>query len=141
MTDAARQQHGTCLARLGTFFSREDGVVAVATVIWLPIFVMILWLMSETAIAFSGETQIMQVIEDANRLYATGYIQSATDTQNFILSRFPRWSSAMTVATTETNKVIQTVVTIPLTTITGINAIQQFSGMTLTISGEQMSEG
>ncbi|MDE3079094.1 MAG: hypothetical protein KGI94_03590 [Paracoccaceae bacterium] len=141
MTDAEGRQRGTCRARVGAFIRQQDGVVAVATVIWLPIFIVILWLMSEAALAFSGETQIRQVIEDANRLYATGYIQTAADTQNYILGRFPNWSSSMTVTTTESNKIIQTVVTIPLTTVTGINAIQQFSGITLTISGEQMSEG
>ncbi|MDE3026768.1 MAG: hypothetical protein KGH84_00030 [Paracoccaceae bacterium] len=123
------------------FFRSERGAVTVDAVIWIPVFAFILLFVAEVSLAFTGETAITQVIEDADRLYARGYFQTAADTETFIRSRLPKLSPSMTVSITESNKIIETVVTVPLLSITGLNAIQQLSGITVTISGEQLSEG
>ncbi len=128
----------TSMAR---FFRSERGAVTVDAVIWIPVFVFILLFISEVSLAFAGETAITQVVEDANRLYASGYFQTAADTETFIRSQLPKLSSSMTVSITESNKIIKTVITVPLLSITGLNAVQQLSGITVTVSGEQLSEG
>lgn len=123
------------------FLACEDGVVTAEAIIWLPVFAFLLWLVTETALIFGGEAQALRVVEDANRLYATGYFQTAGETETFIRNQLSKWQSTMSVSTAETNGIIHTVVTIPVTTITDLNAIQQFSGLTVTIDAEQMAEG
>ena len=127
--------------KLCAFASARGGAVTADAVIWIPVFIFILFLVTEVSMAFAGETAITHVIDDANRLYAVGYFQTAAETEAYIRGKLPQLSPTMTVAITETNKVIQTAVTVPLLSITNMNIIQQFSGITLTVSGEQLSEG
>lgn len=91
--------------------------------------------------AFAGEARALRVIQDANRMYASGYFQTAADTENFIIGQLSSWKSNLTVSTTETNKVIHTTITVPVTTMIGTNAFNIFSGTVVTISSEQMAEG
>lgn len=126
---------------LRAFATDRNGAVTADAVIWIPVFIFILFLISEVSMAFAGETAITHVIDDANRLYAVGYFQSAAETEAYIRDKLPQLSSTMTVSITETNKIINTAVTVPLLSITHLNVIQQFSGITLTVSGEQLSEG
>lgn len=91
--------------------------------------------------AFGGEARALRVIQDANRMYATGYFQTVSDTENFIKSQLPNWTSTMTVSTVDSSGVVHTTVTVPITTMTGFNVIPQFSGIKVSISSEEMLEG
>ncbi|WP_127904183.1 hypothetical protein [Solirhodobacter olei] len=121
--------------------SDEAGAATYEAVLWLPIFTFIIWLVTETAMAFGGEAHALRVIQDANRMYASGYFQNATDTESFIRGQLVNWQNTMTVSTSETNGIIHTTITVPVATMTGFNVIPQFNGVTVSISSEQMSEG
>lgn len=123
------------------FFLGDSGVATYEAVIWLPIFTFIIWLVTETAMAFGGEAHALRVIQDANRMYATGYFQTVSDTENFIKSQLPNWTSTMTVSTVDSSGVVHTTVTVPVTTMTGFNVIPQFSEIKVSISSEEMLEG
>lgn len=123
------------------FVREEWGSVTFEAVLWVPMFAFLLWLLTETAMIFGGETRILHVVQDANRLYASGYFQTAAATENFILGRLPEWSGSMVVTTSESNHIIRTFVTIPVTKLTGINVIKQFSGFSVTVASEEVSEG
>lgn len=115
--------------------------MAFEAVLCVPVFAFLLWLVTETAMIFGGQTRLLHVVQDANRLFASGYLATPADAEEFIRNRLPVWSPTMTVSTTETGKIIRTIVTIPVSTLTGIDLIRQFSGVSVTVASEQMSEG
>jgi Flp pilus assembly protein TadG len=134
-------KRGRRTSSLRRFLAKDGGSVTFEAVIWLPVFAFMIWLVTETATVFGGEARVLHVVQDANRLYASGYFQNATDTENFIRTQLSQWQNTMTVSTSESGGIIHTTVTVPVLSMTGISAIQQFSGLSVTIASEQMAEG
>ncbi|WP_127902306.1 hypothetical protein [Solirhodobacter olei] len=108
---------------------------------WLPIFTAVVWLVTETAMAFGGEAQALRVIQVVNRMYAPVYFRTATDTENFIESQLLNWTSTMTVSAVGASGVIHTSAAVPVTTMTGFNVIPQFSGVNVPTSNEELLKG
>lgn len=90
--------------------------------------------------AFGDEARAIQVIQEGNRLYATGALQSAVDTESYVKAQLSAWAPKMTVTTIESSGVIHTTISVPVTTMTGFDILSLFSGVTVSVSSEQRAE-
>ncbi len=127
--------------RLRARLTDENGSVTFEAMLWLPIFVFVLWLVADASIIFGSEARILRVVQDANRMYASGYFQTAAQTEKFINDKLSAMSSNLQISTTENNKIIRTVVTVPVSDLTASGTIGAFTNMKVSIASEQMSEG
>lgn len=97
-------------------FLRDDrGSFTMEALIWLPIFVAVLCMTADVALIYSKQSQVMRVVQDANRFYAVGRFADATATQNYILGLVrPMSSNATAVSNYNTSTgIITTTVTMP----------------------------
>ena len=83
------------------FIKREDGSPTVEAVLWLPLFMVIFGFMVDGATIFFGQAKMLRVVQDANRHMSVNRLQSATETQDYVVERLRRVGIAATATTTE----------------------------------------
>ncbi|TNC51932.1 hypothetical protein FHG66_03740 [Rubellimicrobium rubrum] len=77
------------MATLGwlTRFARsEDGSVTVEAVLWLPVFFGLLVMITDASLAFYGRGEAYRVLQNGNRAFATGRLDSPAATKRWIES-------------------------------------------------------
>ena len=78
MTIINAPMHGTRFTlRKGSsnFFTNEEGSATIETVIWLPIFTILLTMIINLSMVFFSESQILRVVQDGNRAFSLGRLE------------------------------------------------------------------
>lgn len=125
---------------VGGFCASERGAVTADAIIWIPVFALLLALISDTSMMFGGEAQVMRVVQDANRAFAVGQFRTTTATQDFVHAQLSDLTPNATVTTTLSGGIIVTTVTFPASDVLATGMISMFTGLTLTVSAEHRSE-
>lgn len=120
---------------------RDEGSATVESVLWIPVFAFLLFLMADSAIIFGSEARILRVVQDANRSLSVGRFRSTDETENFILVQIGNLTKNATVETTVTNGLIVSRVQLPASDLSASQMIPAFAGLQLSIVAEHLSEG
>lgn len=82
-------------------FANDDrGSATIETVIWLPVFVWILALIVNVSMVVFEKNQAYRVIQNANRIVSTGYMQTEDEVETYIRNRISHIAPDATVETT-----------------------------------------
>ena len=128
-------------SRLRAALVNEDGTATIEAVIWLPAFFAIFALIADTSTIFGSESQVLRIIQDANRNLSTGYTATAADAQSYIVSHIGHVSPNAVVSTQIAGNVITTRVEMPFTDITATGLVDVFMSGSVTVSaGHAMEE-
>jgi Flp pilus assembly protein TadG len=128
-------------SRVAAFLKCEDGSFSIEAVIWTPIFVILLAVMINVSTVFFNESQMLRVVQDANRAYSLGRLETEDETEQYIKAQLAYLSGAFTVQTTKSASVISTTVSVPATELMPMNLMSSaFSGTMLNVSGQQLIE-
>ena len=128
-------------SRLRAALVNEDGAATIEAVIWLPAFFAIFALIADTSTIFGSESQVLRIIQDANRNLSTGYTATAADAQSYIVSHIGHVSPNAVVSTQIAGNVITTSVEMPFTDITATGLVDVFLSGSVTVSaGHAMEE-
>ena len=128
-------------SRLRAALVNEDGTATIEAVIWLPAFFAIFALIADTSTIFGSESQVLRIIQDANRNLSTGYTATAADAQSYIVSHIGHVSPNAVVSTQIAGNVITTTVEMPFTDITATGLVDVFLSGSVTVSaGHAMEE-
>ena len=128
-------------SRLRAALVNEDGAATIEAVIWLPAFFAIFALIADTSTIFGSESQVLRIIQDANRNLSTGYTATVADAQSYIVSHIDHVSPNAVVSTQIAGNVITTRVEMPLTDITATGLVDVFMSGSVTVSaGHAMEE-
>ncbi len=131
---------GFCRAKMRAACVGTDGAATVEAVIWLPAFFAVFALITDASTIFGRESQVLRVIQDANRNLSTGYWATTAEARTDILSRIG-WISPNAVVTTEVvGNVITTSVALPLADLTATGLVAAFSSGSLTVSATHVME-
>lgn len=123
------------------FCRDESGSFTIEAVIWMPIFVIILALMINVSTVFFNESQMLRVVQDANRAFSLGRLETVEDTEEYILAQLAYLSTSFTVDTTMTSSVVSTTVSVPATELMPMNiSSSAFSSLIIDVSGQQLIE-
>jgi Flp pilus assembly protein TadG len=123
------------------FFRDESGSFAVEAVIWTPIFVFILAIMINVSTVFFNESQMLRVVQDANRAYSLGRLEDELATEDYIKAQLAYLSSAFTVETTKNASVISTTVSVNATELMPMNVMSaSYAALTIEVTGQQLIE-
>ena len=106
----------------------------------MPIFVLILCLVSDAALIFGKQAQVMRVVQDANRAMSIGRIMNTADAQTYVQQRIATLSPNATVATVLQSGIIVTTVTMPSSDLTATGLISSFTSINVRVTAQQMSE-
>lgn len=120
---------------------RDEGSATVESVLWIPVFAFLLFLMADAAIIFGSEARILRVVQDANRSLSVGRFRSIEETEDFILTQIGGLTENATVETTVTNGLIVSRVQLPASDLSASQMIPAFAGLQLSIVAEHLSEG
>lgn len=134
--------HPTSAKRSGwRRFLRDDrGSFTVEAVIWLPIFVAVLCMIADTAMIFAKQSQVMRVVQDANRSFAVGKFADAAATQTYILGIIRPMSPGATAVSSLANGIITTTVTMPARELIATGMLPVLSSTTVRVVLQQMKE-
>ena len=129
-----------CRARLRAAITKVDGAATIEAVIWLPAFFAVFALITDASTIFGRQSQVLRVIQDANRNLSTGYFTTANQARADVLSRIGWISPHAVVATKVVGNVITTRVDLPLADITATGLVAAFASGTISVSADHVME-
>ncbi len=95
------------------FWRCESGSQTIEAVIWVPIFAFLLAFTMNVALVFFNESQVLRVVQDANRFFSVGRFTTSEETQTYITDNLAYLSANLSVDTVVDNGLITTSLTIP----------------------------
>lgn len=134
------QGSGAGRSRWRRFLRDDRGSFTIEALFWLPIFVVVLCMIADTAMIFAKQAQVMRVVQDANRFYAVGRFADAAATQSYILTLVRPMSPGATAVTTLANGVVTTTVTMPARELIATGMLPVLSTTTVRVVLQQMKE-
>jgi Flp pilus assembly protein TadG len=125
-----------------TFVQSESGSQTIEAVIWVPIFVFLLAFMINVAMVFFNESQMLRVVQDANRAFSLGWFTTDTETEQYISDKLAYLSTNVTVDTSIDRGIITTQATIPALDMMPLAALGSrfFSDTQITVQAEHVVE-
>ncbi len=127
-------------SRLRGFFRDDKGSFTIEALFWLPIFVVVLSIVADTALIYAKQSQVLRVVQDANRQYAVGKFADGAATETYILNLVHAMSPNATARSTLTNGIITTTVTMPARDLIATGMLPVLSGMNVLVVLQQMKE-
>jgi len=125
---------------VGKFLRDDRGSFTIEALVWLPIFVVVLCMTADTAMIYAKQSQVMRVVQDANRAYAVGKFADGTATQDYILNLVRPMSPGATAVSSLANGIITTTVTMPARELMATGMLPMLSGSTVRVVLQQMKE-
>ncbi|TMM55103.1 TadE/TadG family type IV pilus assembly protein [Sulfitobacter sabulilitoris] len=83
--------------RMARFWRCEDGSYSIEAVIWMPIFALILAVITNVSIVFASESHMLRVVQDANRAFSLGRHDTTTETEDYIRANLAYLKAQLTV--------------------------------------------
>lgn len=127
-------------SRLRGFFRDDKGSFTIEALFWLPIFVVVLSIVADTALIYAKQSQVLRVVQDANRQYAVGKFADGTATQNYILGLVRPMSPNATAQSVLSNGIITTTVTMPARDLIATGILTLMRNMNVRVVLQQMKE-
>ncbi|MDU8926836.1 TadE/TadG family type IV pilus assembly protein [Alisedimentitalea sp. MJ-SS2] len=123
------------------FLRDEEGSFTIEFVIWTPIFVIMMAIMMNVSMVFFHESQILRVVQDANRAYAQKRITSTEDNEAYILSKLSYLNATPTITSVETGGAIRTTFAVPVTDLMPFTLMEDaFTSKQIVVTSDQVLE-
>ncbi|MDQ2089450.1 TadE/TadG family type IV pilus assembly protein [Marimonas arenosa] len=124
------------------FVRSESGSQTIEAVIWVPIFVFFLAFMVNVAMVFFNESQMLRVVQDANRAFSLGWFTTDIETEQHITQELAYLSPNVTVDTVVDGGIIKTQLSIPAFDMMPLKGLgkQFFSTTQITVQAEHVVE-
>ncbi len=126
--------------KLRAFARREQGSASIEAVLWIPMFLLFFSLLTDTSLIFGRESEILRIVQDANRSLAVGRFQTIKEAQTYVNDKVAKFSPRSIVNVSIDQGIISTTVSLPATDLTITGLLDAFSGVTIAVSASQMSE-
>ena len=122
-------------------FARDSkGSATVETVLWLPLFFLAFGLMTDVAMIFNGHSQVMRVVQDANRNRSVGRLEADAQVVEYVVQSLSAIAPNASATSSITAGVVTTVVTVPATDLEVLGLFTALNELNLTITSQQYVE-
>ena len=126
---------------LERFLRDDDGSFTIEAVIWMPIFAIILALIFNISMVFFTESQLLRIVQDANRAFSLGRLDDTTATENYITNALAYLDTTVAVTTTLDGGIISTVLNVPAVDLMPMSFMRdQFRDIAITVRSQQLVE-
>lgn len=122
------------------FRKEETGSATVEAVLWLPLFVVVFVMIADVSFVFHRQSQMMRIVQDANRAFSVGRLSSEEETENFVTDALAGLSESAVAVTTLNAGVISTSVQVPVTDMVAVGFFNFLSGYNVEVSSEHYLE-
>jgi len=122
-------------------FARDDaGGATVEFVIWLPMVLMAFGLTVDVSMIFHSQSQVLRIIQDANRNASIGRLRTSAEAEDYIETRLQGASAKANATSSITAGVISTTVTYPARDFQILGFFKQFNDLRITVNSEHLIE-
>lgn len=128
------------VSALRTFRRREDGSGSIETVLWVPVFVLIIGLVADISLIFGRQAEALRVVQDANRALSLGRLGDEAATMAYVLEAISEISPNATVLTEVNDGVIVTRLFMPASDLSATGVFATFNSVDVTITAQFLSE-
>lgn len=126
------------------FMADERGVATIESLLWFPLFVYLLVLITDVSFIFYGKAQALRIVQDGNRAYSLRYPGVLDDTQaeNHIKAGLRRYVTSPDVRTSFDNAtgLITTVATLRAGDLMAVGSIPGFGDFEIEIVAQHFQE-
>lgn len=125
---------------LRRFRSSEEGSATIETLIWIPVFVWVLVMIINASLILFQKNQALRIVQDANRILSTGYMQTPSQTQTYISEKIAGFAPEAAVQTTIDNGVVTSNVSYEISNLFMPHVVERLMGITISISAQHFME-
>ena len=125
---------------LKNFKDDESGSATIESLLWVPLFVYLLVLITDVSLAFYGKAQALRILQDGNRALSVRRLDDAPAARQYILGLLAEYSTNAQVTTTITDGVITSTAMLPVRDLMAIGSIPGFSQTAINISAQHFLE-
>ena len=145
MQKAAKTNRNGKLGRLRARLTAEDGTATVEAVLWFPFFMLLLALIADASFLFHRQAQMLRAVQDANRAFSTGQIESTDAVEDVLIAFYSSLSDRVQAVSqldtaTVPSGIIRTSLSIPARDINSIGLIARLSNLELTVTSQHYRE-
>ncbi len=127
--------------RLIKRFARDtSGNATVEFVIWLPMVLVAFGLTVDVSMIFHSQSQVLRIVQDANRNASIGRIRTPAEAESYVLDRLHKASATAEATSTITAGVISTSVTYPARDFQVLGFFSQFNDLEITVNSQHLIE-
>ncbi len=127
-------------SRTSRFLRNEQGSATIETVIWIPIFVWVLALIINVSMVVFEKNQAYRVVQNANRILSTGYMQTTAEVEDFIRDKLAQIAPNASVQTTIENGVVTSNVSYQVSDMLMPAILMELADIGITISSQHFLE-
>jgi len=120
--------------------SNESGAATVEFVLWLPVMMLLFGLVIDTSLIFGRQSQILRVVQDANRAVSIGRLRTEVEAEAMIVANIGNIAPNASAETTLSAGIITSLVTIPVSDLTATRMIDAFSNFNVTVTAQHLAE-
>jgi Flp pilus assembly protein TadG len=118
----------------------DAGSASIEAVIWMPIFIFLIALVFDASMIFMNRAHILRAIQDGNRAYAVGRIDTLEATADAIAAGAARFGATVEPQSTRLGNVIQSVVSVRAGDLSAVGLLQPFANLQLTVFAHHLIE-
>ena len=122
------------------FTRNESGSGTIETVLWVPVFALIIGLIADTSLIFGRQAEALRVVQDANRALSIGRLLTPEAAEAYVLDAISEISPNATVDTEVVDGIIITRLNMPASDLSATGVFATFDSVTVNITSEFMSE-
>ena len=126
-----------CLRRFGR---SSDGAATIEAVLWVPVFLLLFGMVTDTSSVFGRQAEILRIVQDSNRSLAVGAFKTIQQAKDYVTQKVEVFSPNTTVNVTVAGGIISTSVTVPAADLTSTGLFDAINTMIITVGASQMSE-
>ncbi|WP_375690179.1 hypothetical protein [Pseudooceanicola sp. LIPI14-2-Ac024] len=108
--------------------------------IWIPIFVWFLALIINVSMVLFEKNQAYRVVQNANRIVSTGYMQTEEEVEDYIRERIAHIAPSATINTTIADGTVTSVVAYRVTELLLPQKMTDLANIWINISSEHFME-
>jgi Flp pilus assembly protein TadG len=122
------------------YLRKDDGNATVEFVMWLPVVLVLFGLTVDVSMVLHSQSQVLRIVQDANRNASIGRLQTTAEVEDYIESRLQASSDAADAVSSITAGVISTTVSYPARDFQILGFFQQFNSLTMNVNSAHMIE-
>jgi hypothetical protein len=128
-------------ATINQFHDDDEGSATIESLLWIPMFVFILVLITDVSFILFGKAQALRYVQDGNRALSVGALSSVEETEEFILGNMANFSSSATVDTSIVDGIIiSTTLVMPAVDLVVIGTMPIFEDTLISVSANHFLE-
>lgn len=125
---------------LHRFRTSEDGSATIETLIWIPVFVWVAVMILNTTLILFQKNQAFRIVQDANRILSTGYMQTTAETQAYIASHISGFAPEATISTVIDDGVVTSSVDYQVSKLFMPHVVTDLMNINISISAQHFME-